>query len=298
MHAADKIYQDYKAQRITQEQAVSKLLGEIYKSPVYYQIQKLNEDDIGDFVVWIHKYIPSILERYDESKSAFLTYFTTAIRLRSKSWHRLNAKRKILSNTLDVHQYAEVASLAVKDGFELSEPAVEYCGSTELEPALKKPLAPKDAQFILILALKSVNFLSNTMLEKLPYIIGISPEQFETYLKTINESVHTKLKNFIHAETQVNSSYILCQQYLTELTLLDYKQQQFFLVEKQYQSRCKSLARWRQQRQKCLEKLKPSDAAIEELLELPSGTVKRVLNNAELRVAALQELLDPTLCQC
>ena len=48
MHAADKIYQDYKAQRITQEQAVSKLLGEIYKSPVYYQIQKLNEDDIGD----------------------------------------------------------------------------------------------------------------------------------------------------------------------------------------------------------------------------------------------------------
>ena len=159
----NKIYLQYRAKKLTRNDTESLLLAEIFNSPKYYGLVNPSEDDISNFLLWIHQYIPIILEKYNPTESTFLTYFTTAIRLRYRSWKRQIVKEKVLQEILDNYHYQE--SLKNEEYYiEVAELEPTYLPSCSQELQPRYPLSTIQATTVLVLALRSIHSLSSKVL--------------------------------------------------------------------------------------------------------------------------------------
>ena len=285
----NKIYLQYRAKELTRDETESLLLAEIFKSPKYYGLTNPNEDEVSSFLLWIHHHIPSILEKYNPEESTFLTYFTTAIRLRYRSWRRQVVKERLIQEILDTHHYQE--SLENEEHFlEVAEiePVYTTNGNQKLQP--RHPLSTKQVTTILVLALRSIHSLSDSIISKIPPLTGISQDQFQRCLERIEEHIEKKKKLQQQLERKINRTYIFYQQHKQELEALDPSMSQYHIVAHQYKYKQKLLEKLRNDRKNIC--FYPPNKLIEEILNLPHGSVRRILRNAAKHIAQIRELLD------
>ena len=289
MLAVNKIYVCYKNQEISKEKAVSCLLAEIFKSPLYYCTERLPEDEISSFLIWIHHHIPKILENYDDSSTTFLTYFTSSVRLRYKSWKRSTVKQRCFQEVLDNQQYLDYTESNENES-QVSETPPEYEIESENNISLKEPLTKKQATTLLVLSLKSYYLLSDRVVATIPALTGISPQEFRQYLRSIEDKMQDKLEIRKHLENRVNMSYIMCQQYAIELSNMTADSCQYQIVFQKYENQKKKLDYLRY-RHKTFN-LKPSNRMVEDVLNLPEGSVRRILATAGKSIDQILSLLD------
>lgn len=289
MLAVNKIYVRYKNREISKEKAVSCLLAEIFKSPRYYCMEQLPEDEISSFLIWIYNHIPKMLENYNEFSTTFLTYFTTSVRLRYKSWRRTNVKQKCFQEVLDTQQYLEYTAPNENES-QVCETLPDYEPEPESNFNLKEPLTKKQAITLLVLSLKSYYLLSNRVTASIPALTGISPQQFNQYLKSIEDKMQDKLEIRKHLENRVNMTYVMCQQYAMELSNMTMDSCQYQIVSKKYENQKKKLEYLRY-RHKTFN-LKPSNRMVEDVLKLPEGSVRRILARAGKSIEQIRALLD------
>lgn len=286
MLAVNRIYMQYKAQKISRQEAISFLLAEIFKSPRYYHLGSLDEDEVSCFIVWIHDHIPKILDNYNEETSSFITYFTSAVRIRFRGWRRDFVKKRIFQSILDAQHRSEQADHPLH-GYSVAETAQDYLAGTRRR---RTPLSTRQALTVLVLALRSLHTLNGSIIDRIPALTGVSRQEFHGYMARIEEGMRKKKALFDHLEARINRAYILQQQYALELSSLDADSHQYFLVEHQYQHQREVLQRLRTLRQRF--KLRPSGRLIEEALGIPSGSVRRILLHADRRIAQIRQLLD------
>ncbi len=286
MLAVNRIYMQYKAQRISRQQAISCLLAEIFKSPRYYHLGSLDEDETSSFIIWIHSHIPKILDNYNEGASSFITYFTSAVRVRFKSWRRGFVKERILQSVLDAQHRSQQDSAACTD-HAVAESAQTYSAGRGRPSA---PLSARQSLTVLVLALRSLHNLSGPIIDRIPALTGVSRQEFHGYMARVEEGMEKKKALFDRLEARINRAYVLQQQYALELSALDEDNYQYFLVEHQYHYQRKVLQHLRVVRQRF--KLRPSGRLIEETLGIPSGSVRRILLHADKHIAQIRRLLD------
>lgn len=289
MLIVNKIYGHYQNQEISKEEAVSRLLAEIFKSPRYYCMETLPEDEISNFLIWIHNHIPKILENYKSSCTSFLTYYTSSVRLRYKSWKRLNIKNKHFQDILDNHHYLEYAEQGETEVI-LREKQPEYTPASD-SVILKEPLSKKQATTLLVLSLKSYHLLTNKVIETIPILAGIPAHDFHKYIKLIEEKMSDKLDIFKKLENRINMSYIRCQQYALELSQMTSECCQYDIVLRRYENQKKKLKQLRQRHKEF--NLRPSNKIVEEVLNLPEGSIRRIMAKADKSVDQIRNLLDP-----
>lgn len=289
MLIVNKIYGRYQNQEISKEEAVSHLLAEIFKSPRYYCMEVLPEDEISNFLVWIHNHIPKILENYKSSSTTFLTYYTSSIRLRFKSWKRLNIKNKYFQDILDNHHYLDYAEQNETEVM-VCEKQPEYTPSID-SVTLKEPLSKRQATTLLVLSLKSYHLLTNKVIEMIPILAGIPANDFYKYIKLIEEKMSDKLDIYKRLENRINMSYILCQQYALELSQMTSECCQYDIVLRRYENQKKKLQLLRQRHKEF--NLRPSNKMVEEVLNLPEGSIRRIMAKANKSVDQIRNLLDP-----
>lgn len=289
MLIVNKIYGRYQNQEISKEEAVSHLLAEIFKSPRYYCMEVLPEDEISNFLVWIHNHIPKILENYKSSSTTFLTYYTSSVRLRFKSWKRLNIKNKYFQDILDNHHYLDYAEQNETEVI-VCEKQPEYTPSID-SVTLKEPLSKRQATTLLVLSLKSYHLLTNKVIETIPILAGIPANDFYKYIKLIEEKMSDKLDIYKRLENRINMSYILCQQYALELSQMTSECCQYDIVLRRYENQKKKLQLLRQRHKEF--NLRPSNKMVEEVLNLPEGSIRRIMAKANKSVDQIRNLLDP-----
>lgn len=284
MYTVNKIFSQLMAKELTRKEVESLLLAEIFKSPKYYGLENSNEDEISSFLLWIHPHIPVIVEKYNPEESSFLTYFTIAVRLRYRSWKRQIVKENILQEILDNHHYQESLD-NVK--WEVGELEPSYLDSS-VQAHL--PLSTKQATTILVLALRSIHLLPNSIIEKIPLLTGISREEFQKCIEKIESHIEGKRQVQQHLERRINRTYICCQQHEQELASMDDTMTQYHLVVHQYEYRKKLLEKLRNDRKKI--SFYPSNKLIEKTLGLSQGSVRRILINADKQIAQIKSILD------
>lgn len=287
MLTVNKIYTEFQKGNFTRKESSSHLLGEIFKSPWYYSLEGLSEDEISSFLVWVHSRIPKILDNYDTESSSFITYFTTAIRLLVKSWRRDFIKDTLLQDILDNHHYKEFS----QDDYVLSEPNLPYGTSKASKINLKKPLSTRHTLTILVLTLRSIYTLNQSVIDKIPSLTGIPREEFNRYVDTIKDKMKDKKQVYDELELKINRNFIFYQQYEIELQKLNPDTAQYLAIKRKYQFYKKRLNQLRQLRNNF--KLHPSNKLVEDTLKIPIGTVRRIVANAEKNISQIQQLLDP-----
>lgn len=285
----NKLYLQYRAKELTQKETESLLLAEIFKSPKYYGLENPSEDDISNFLLWIHQYIPIILEKYSPTESTFLTYFTTAIRLRYRSWRRQIVKEKVLQEILDNYHYQESLKNA-EYYMEVADLEPAYLSGPTKEMQPRYPLSTKQATTVLVLALRSIHILPTSIIERIPPLTGISQVEFQKCTTKIKLYIDKKREQKQELERRINRTYIFCQQHEQELEALDPSMSQYRIVARQYEYRKKLLEKLRNDRKNA--DFCPPNRLIEEALSLPQGSVRRILRNADKHIAQIRELLD------
>lgn len=285
----NKIYLQYRAKKLTRNETESLLLAEIFKSPKYYGLVNPSEDDISNFLLWIHQYIPIILEKYNPTESTFLTYFTTAIRLRYRSWKRQIVKEKVLQEILDNYHYQE--SLKNEEYYiEVAELEPTYLPSCSQELQPRYPLSTIQATTVLVLALRSIHSLSESIINKISQLTGISREEFQRCIENVESYIEKKKQLQQQLERKINRTYIFCQQHKQELEALEPSMSQYHIVARQYEYKKKLLEKLRNDKKNA--GFYPPNKLIEEALNLPKGSVRRILRNADKRIAQIKALLD------
>lgn len=248
----------------------------------------MEEDEVSNFLLWIYNQIPKIIENFKNTDASFLTYYTTSIRYRYRSWKRQNVKQIVFQKILDNQHYLEYGEksgeLLVGDQDQVYFTNKKYFG-------LREPLTTKQATTILVLALKSFKTLSNRVTETIPYLTGVSAQEFSRYIKLIENKMNKRIQNYEKIEKRTNASYILYQQYTHELTTLDTSSCQYDIVLQRYFVLQNNLNRLRNKLKNF--NLQPSNKMIEEVLSLPDGSVRRILSNADKQIKQVLQLLDP-----
>lgn len=289
MLQVNKIYSQLNSMEISKQEASSLLLGEIFKSPRYYCMEQLSEDEISNFLLWIYNQIPRIIDNYKNKDSSFLTYYTSSIRYRYKSWKRLNIKKQVFQQVLDNHHYYEYNEKP--SGFLVGDQDIIYSISSMRNLQLREPLTTKQAVTILVLALKSFKILSGKVTETIPSLTGISTQEFNHYVNLIETKMAKRLQKFEKIEKRTNASYVLCLQYTYELSTLDTDSSQYDIILQKYHAQRNTLNRLRDRLRHF--NLQPSNKTIEEVLCLPDGSVRRILSNADKRIKQILQLIDP-----
>lgn len=286
----NKVYLRYRNNEISKGEAVACLLAEIFKSPRYYCMEPLPEDEVSSFLVWIHDYIPKIIENYRSSDTTFLTYYTSSVRLRYKSWKRQNVKQKVFQDILDSQHDLDYTE-QTECGAPVCESQQHYSVHSDRDIKLKEPLTTKQAVTLLVLALKSFSLLSGKVMETIPALTGISEREFFRYVRLIEGKMKDKMATYQKLENRVNASYILCRQYSLELSNLEADTCQYDIVLEKYESQKEKLRRLRERHMGF--NLRPTNKMVEEVLNLPEGSVRRIIAKADKQISQIRNLLDP-----
>ncbi|AEE16964.1 hypothetical protein [Treponema brennaborense] len=290
--SVNSIYAQFIAHRFNREQTVSLLVTEIFRMPQHYGLASFSEDLKSEFFVWIYKYVPHLLERYDPEKSSFYTYMTTAIRMYTKSWKRVCAKTAAKTTILDAYclEMNEEWQMDVADQEPIYTAKNTIRAKTNGTPA---SLSERQKLTLLVLLLKSVHDITYAHIRKTADATGVPVRTIETYVQALAPVLEFKRKRRTQLIEKKNSAYILAKQYELELENMNNTgDTQYLLVEKKLETQRnafkKTLARL-----ETAGSIAPSNSAIERLLGLTAGTVRRILKKAQSVSAAVKGLLDP-----
>ena len=108
--------------------------------------------------------------------------------------------------------------------------------------------------------------------------------------KELRNTLRRKKKLQQQLERKINRTYIFYQQHKQELEALDPSMSQYHIVAHQYKYKQKLLEKLRNDRKNIC--FYPPNKLIEEILNLPHGSVRRILRNAAKHIAQIRELLD------
>ena len=74
MKELEKMAQDFQEKRIDEKTAVNKLVEFIYRNKTWFGLNRLNEDDLHDFMLKMFPLFTGIFNRYDSSIGTFTCY--------------------------------------------------------------------------------------------------------------------------------------------------------------------------------------------------------------------------------
>ncbi len=284
----NSIYESFKKNKITKEKSIILLMEEIFKSPHYYEISKFNEDQRSDFILWSYKGINSLIDNYNDSSSSFLTYFTSTIRFLAKTWKKLYTREKTKQFVLDAFHDEEILEKESKGYIYVSEPAMQY-GRKNLYPL---NLSPTHKKTLLILALKCYPYLTINHINKIPYLVGISPDEFSKYMGAIEEKTKKNKENFNIADGKLGYTFIKCRQCINELNNMDDNINQYYIVQNDLEKHKKLLEKKRINYYRMKRRIIPKNTTIDAVLNLKQGTSSRLIKRAQSSLFDIKRILD------
>jgi hypothetical protein len=264
-----------------QEDAAAEIWEEIYRSPFIYGYSDLQNDTRSEFLLSLYPLIPKLLESYDSSRCLFMTYLASTVSLNAKSWRRKAAKENAARDTVTYCYRAEYDF----DLLHMGAPESPYVNADEMEHVklykdFKTAKAKRNAEMIMILALKSALYLSDAQIRAVAEVSAYEEETIAGYVQCIKDKMQKKLLRRHKAIESRNQAFFLKAKYRLELERMQPDTLQFQSVKKQYDYQSRMLEG---KNAAISEKysLAPPCSFIAELLQMKPRHVTRLLAQAK-----------------
>lgn len=290
----EEIYLKFKNGEITNKKAVSLLIEEVFRNKHYYRLSNLSEDDFSSFLLWLYHPLSNVLKNYKETQATFVTYFANVLNLQKYSWARDIAKKNAKQKVLDKHHFYDTYEIEEATPI-VAEESFKYDNKIDFDSSIAKnvKLNQKQANTLLILAMRSYPNLRNEHIKRIPKLIGIEEEKFIEYLDIIAEKTKKNKVNLEIANNKLNKSYILCNQYKKELEQLAKDTCQYKYIEKKLATQSKLLKMRQEQIKFCCKNIKPKISTIARTLNIRSSNIRKILTEAETNINEIKHILDP-----
>ncbi len=209
--------------------AIADTIEYIYRNPFLLGYMDFDEDTKSEFLLYMYRIVPKLLQSYNEERSAMRTYIPIAVRLYVKSWRREMAKK--LAERIGLIQCYQSEN-GFEEGLVAGEVEPNYAAKPDM--TVLKGISSRHAkEVILILALKSACSLSEDRLRNIAKTIDFEQEQLVEFAKHIQKNKAKKNERRISAVESRNRSYFFKRKYALELGRLQPESAQYQRVAKQ-----------------------------------------------------------------
>lgn len=213
-------------------QAACRMLWElIFRNRKLFLLGSLTEDQLQDFLIYLHERLPFIICRYTPERGCFFNFLFIKTRMHLKSWKRREIKHQAgtesckpcytveFSSRQD--QYNNSEAFCVADSFNhsirelqqlVSRPKVHETirkGSHRKNPlACQNRIENMRRESVLILALKSCTDMTEEILERTSILTGIDRDRLTDMIEKARETLSTKYeRNCIYRRIRDNAFF-------------------------------------------------------------------------------------------
>ena len=286
MQELNGIYTLYKEEKISSKEAVKEIMDKVFRQKQFFGLNKLEEDSLSDFIVYFYPQVEHFMKLFDESKSSFSTYLYGVISSNLQTWYRIHYKNKAQDMALKKYAIEErVLETAEQQEKYLAEPktkngtdfTVAQNDYTEKLPKCVKSIAPQTK--LMLLALKSVYFLTDRHIYKLSLFTGFSRKEIENKMKHLNALMKNRLaETKMYIERQ-NAEYIRIKK--AEYIIRNFPEG-CVLYRSAVSARKFHTKRWKTQTEKLrkYKKICPSNSQIAKVMNLNPSQITRILEAA------------------
>lgn len=227
------LYEAVNLKQISIKEGIRIIIVNIFKSPFFFGINRIEKSDFGDFIIFIYPKISNIFQTYDPNKASFVTYIQTIVRMQYKSWQKHQFLEQTTQEYIKEYSCVEIT----QDNHCVNDIEFQYFNK-KVDPKLKIT-----SEAIIILALKASYYLTEKNIKKIAMATSISEEEIWTYKKQADETIKNKIERKNYISMHRNIAYYNLKKYKLQMKLTTDKTSIFYLnTEKAYKYHLK---RWK-----------------------------------------------------
>ena len=274
----DKAMLAYKKGECSAHDAINIILTEIYNNKAYFRLDKLDEDNFSDYLIYLQERLPRFLDLYNPEISKFSTYIRKICMTQLRSWYRKHYRAYARDMALTTYALEEgLSNMTAEDAEEVyadstSPEESEY--KTFLEQTNHKiPIQTK----IMMLALKSASFLTSSHITKICRLAEISEDELYEKLDIINNKLDAKLERQRHMLQLQNEAYIIKKESDIQMSFLNPDSSHFRTAEisRNFHDQ---LWKRRMEKTRTTHDVYPTNTLVSEVLDVPLGQVTHVFS--------------------
>lgn len=278
MKELEKAMEEFKKGMKSEKDTLNVILSTIFTNRSYFCLEKLDEDNFSDYLLYLQERLPRFMVQFDPSRSKFCTYLRKICNTQLRSWYR-HFYRKY-ARDMALSTYALEEKMTFSDAYDPEEQFSAYPTpeSMELTNFLKRvnrkiPLQTK----IMMLALKSASFLTGTHIQKICQLAQITEDELYEKLDVINKNLDEKLERQKHLIQLQNEAYIIKKESDIQMTILNPESSHYrdARLSRDYHEK---LWKSRLERSHDTHDVYPTNTLVSEVLDVPLGQVTHVLS--------------------
>ena len=262
--------------KISVQQGIARVMEEVYVHPERFGLLTIDEDDKGDFILYLHTTIETYFKLYDAHKSSFPTFLSTCIQTAFKAWKKKKTHRQLADFTI---LQDEVITYEDRMEFYAKKAEHDALHTEESQPAhLKKD----DIMFIVM---KHSYYVGEHLLEKISRYTKTDIEELRSKRAFIIEKMSKRIKNRHKLLETRNAQYFFHKRYRMELNNLEPTSPHFIKAMTRYRNHTKT---WEQKNKRIEQnayKIEASNKLVCQMLNVSERTVsyglKRIRGHAQ-----------------
>lgn len=278
MKEMEKAVLDFKKGLCSEKDAVNAILSAIFNNKQFFCLEKLDEDNFSDYLLYFQERLPRFLELYEPERSRFSTYLRKLCATQLRSWYRQFYRKYARDLALTTYALEENLTTLITEDPEEQFSLLDDQPNKEMTDFLKQvnrkvPLQTK----IMMLALKSASFLTNAHIAKICRLAEITEDELYEKLEIINRNLDAKLERQRHLIHLQNEAYIIKKESDIKMSVLNPESANYHNAE---QSRDYHEKIWksRMERSRVSHDVYPTNTLVSEVLDVPIGQVTHILS--------------------
>lgn len=274
MKKIEDAFLSYKKGEISRFEFKNKILEIIYLNKCYFQLNKIDKENLSDFLLEFLPHLDRLIDSFNPEKGSFSTFLCHFVKTVNKGYVYKKIKNK--SNEAAYLDYTVNENL-----ISIGENNIEYSSSDD-NIDFKKLTKVKHGKFlsenekILILVLKSCNYLGENHLEKISKNYNIPIKKLKNLVKEAQNTTSNQIEKRTKSFQNIISLYHRKNRYFYQLKYLDKDSVSYKKIQSSY---LYTNLLWTKCTKKKPSKLvTPSNITISKLLNIPKHTVGLLLN--------------------
>jgi len=261
----------------SKQQAADAAAVYVYERLSYFVSSNRDEDEGGDFFLWLYPRIKRLILSFNPSKASLSTYMTKYVQFYYRSFLRIRCAQAAHRNALEQEECVRV--LSETDESHDASSALEFLRDPEETYGGKPDLSTREGQIyarkILLLACKSSLFIDDQAIRKVAYLTGCDEAWLMEKCDALRRHCKEKEERFKVERERMNGYYIRARRCELELRSLDRSSGRFAQLEKE-RSYC--LLQWKRLESEQSRHIRaPSNRCLAAILGISRGTIDSTL---------------------
>lgn len=278
MKEMEKAITSFKNGTCSEKEALNTILTAIFRNKTYFGLEKLDEDNFSDYLLFLQERLPHFMHIYEPQKSKFPTYLRKICLTLLRSWYRQYYRMFARDIALTSYAIEEEMSSAVEetqpdypanDGKDEDNEFSQFLNNLNR----KLPIQTK----LMMLALKSATFLTPSLISKICRMAEITEAELYEKLDIINRNMDKKLEKQRHLLQLQNEAYIIRKESDIQMSILNPESSHYrdAGISRNYHDK---LWKSRLERTRSTHDVYPTNSLVSEVLDVPLGQVTHIFS--------------------